>query len=60
MHAKFILSFLFFSFSTFAVRPFITDDARVVGWRLAQWESWARFDKHEGQWWHMAAYGPTP
>jgi hypothetical protein len=49
-----------FSFSTFAVRPFITDDARVVGWRLAQWETWTRFDKHEGQWWHMLAYGPTP
>lgn len=43
----------------FTVRPFITDDARVVGYRLAQWETWARFDRHSGQWWHMAAYGST-
>jgi hypothetical protein len=27
------------------VRPFITDDARVVGNRLAQLESWYRQDK---------------
>ncbi len=41
-----------------AVRPFITDDARVVGYRLAQWESWMRFDRFSGQQWHMVAYGP--
>jgi len=44
---------------TKAVRPFITDDARVVGYRLGQWESWLRFDQHSGQYWHMLAYGPN-
>lgn len=43
----------------FAVRPFITDDARVVGYRLGQWENWLRFDRFSGQHWHMLAYGPT-
>lgn len=42
-----------------AVRPFITDDARVVGYRLAQWETWLRFDRFSQQQWHMAAYGPS-
>lgn len=42
-----------------AVRPFITDDARVVGGRLAQLETWLRFDKESGQHWLLAAYGPT-
>ncbi|MCS6933971.1 MAG: transporter [Chitinophagales bacterium] len=41
-----------------AVRPFITDDARVVGWRLFQWESWLRMDVAGMQSWHMFAYGP--
>jgi hypothetical protein len=41
------------------VRPFITDDARVVGRRLAQMESWLRVDKEAGQQWVMFAYGPT-
>lgn len=41
------------------VRPFITDDARVVGDKLAQLESWFRFDKEAGQHWIMGAYGPN-
>lgn len=41
------------------VRPFITDDARVVGERLAQLETWLRFDKEAGQHWIMGAYGPN-
>jgi hypothetical protein len=41
-----------------AVRPFITDDARIVGYRLAQWETWLRVDRYSGQQWHMLAYGP--
>ncbi len=41
------------------VRPFITDDARVVGNRLAQLESWYRQDKETIQQWFLAAYGPT-
>lgn len=40
------------------IRPFITDDARVVGGRLAQVESWFRFDREAGQQWALAAYGP--
>jgi len=50
---------MFFPTMILAVRPFITDDARVVGRRLAQWENWMRFDRHSGQHWHMLAYGPT-
>jgi len=41
------------------VRPFITDDARVVGKRYAQLETWARFDKEAGQHWIIGAYGPN-
>lgn len=41
------------------IRPFITDDARVVGRRLAQMESWLRFDREAGQHWTLFAYGPT-
>ncbi len=42
------------------VRPFITDDARVVGHRLAQAEAWLRIDREAGQKWLLMAYGPTP
>lgn len=31
----------------------------MVGIRLAQWETWMRFDQHSGQYWHMLAYGPS-
>ncbi len=41
------------------VRPFITDDARVVGGHLAQLESWCRIDEASGQQWFMLAYGPS-
>ncbi|MCX8080248.1 MAG: hypothetical protein N3F09_03315 [Bacteroidia bacterium] len=41
------------------VRPFITDDARVVGDKLFQIESWVRFDKESGQHWILGAYGPN-
>ncbi len=40
------------------VRPFITDDARVVGEHYAQLESWYRFDREAGQLWFIGAYGP--
>ena len=43
---------------TYAVRPFITDDAAVVGHRLFQLETWTLFDKYSGQHWNMLAYGP--
>lgn len=41
-----------------AVRPFITDDARVVGDKLAQLESWGRGDRTALQQWVMVAVGP--
>jgi len=53
-----VIFFLFLSVQSQAVRPFITDDARVVGWRLAQYETWFRFDQHAWQHWNMVAYGP--
>ncbi|MDO8998229.1 MAG: hypothetical protein Q7W45_00580 [Bacteroidota bacterium] len=53
------ISLLLTTINCLAVRPFITDDARVVGWRLGQLESWLRFDKHAWQNWNMIAYGPT-
>lgn len=40
-----------------AVRPFITDDARVVGDKLAQVESWVRGDRTSFQHWVMFAVG---
>jgi len=43
-----------------AVRPFITDDARVVGGGLSQIESWMRFDDETAELWVMAATGLTP
>ncbi len=41
------------------VRPFITDDARVVGENLAQLETWLRVDEESGQHWILGAYGPN-
>ncbi|MCS7013617.1 MAG: hypothetical protein RMI34_01670 [Chloroherpetonaceae bacterium] len=41
------------------VRPFITDDARVVGARLSQLESWYRQDKETVQQWFLFAFGPN-
>lgn len=42
-----------------AVRPFITDDARVVGNRAAQFETWLwlRFDSHGIQHWMIPGVG---
>jgi hypothetical protein len=41
-----------------AVRPFITDDARVVGKHQAQVESWVRYDRTALQQWAVPAIGP--
>ena len=41
-----------------AVRPFITDDARVVGRRQAQMETWMRGDRAAMQHWALASFGP--
>ncbi|HEU4411092.1 MAG TPA: hypothetical protein VFS43_37915 [Polyangiaceae bacterium] len=42
-----------------AVRPFITDDARVVGDRAAQFETWLRADRRALQHWVAAGVGPV-
>ena len=42
-----------------AIRPFVTDDARVVGARLAQVESWAVLDRQEIAHNTLFAIGPT-
>jgi hypothetical protein len=42
-----------------AIRPFVTDDARVVGDRLAQLETWALLDPHALEHYALAALGPT-
>lgn len=44
----------------FAVRPFVTDDARVVGNRLAQLETWVLVDREVVEHTALAAIGPTP
>jgi hypothetical protein len=42
-----------------AIRPFVTDDARVVGARLGQVESWLVLDKQEIAHNTLFAIGPT-
>jgi len=46
------------STKTFAVRPFITDDAAVIGHRQFQLETWTLFDRDASEHWIMLAYGP--
>lgn len=41
------------------VRPFITDDARVVGPGLSQVEAWSRSDLETSQFWLLGATGPS-
>jgi hypothetical protein len=57
-HLGLLYVFAILHFNLFAVRPFITDDARVVGFKLFQWEGWLRSDPEGFQSWHMFAYGP--
>lgn len=42
-----------------AIRPFVTDDARVVGDKLAQLETWLLVDRHVTEHDVLAAIGPT-
>jgi hypothetical protein len=42
-----------------AVRPFITDDARVVGWHSAQLETSVRWDRNRAQNLNLIAFCPT-
>ncbi|MCX7937471.1 MAG: hypothetical protein N2971_07180 [Chlorobi bacterium] len=41
------------------VRPFITDDARVVGGRLSQIETWIQYSGGGVEHWILGAYGVT-
>ena len=42
-----------------AVRPFVTDDARVVGGKQAQVETWVQLDKGSFQHWILFSIGPA-
>lgn len=42
-----------------AIRPFVTDDARVVGDKLAQLETWLQFDRFTLEHNALGAIGPT-
>jgi hypothetical protein len=42
-----------------AIRPFITDDARVVGGGHLQVETWWRRDRHSLEHWVLGAIGPN-
>ena len=54
-----LAAFLFIiAAKAYAVRPFITDDAAIIGHRLWQLETWSVFDRYAGQYWNMLAYGP--
>ncbi len=57
--ALFALALLAWSSRAHAIRPFITDDARVVGRGHLQLESWWRRDKESMQVWAFPAFGPT-
>jgi hypothetical protein len=61
MNAKKIFSVIFFwaaiTVKSYAVRPFITDDAAIALRRQILWETWGMFDKYSGQHWTMLAYG---
>lgn len=54
-----LLAALCWSPRAHAVRPFITDDARVVGEHKAQLETWARYDRGSLQHWIVPAFGPV-
>lgn len=55
----FLFSIAFLSIQgIYAIRPFVTDDARVVGKGLGQLETWVRFDTNSFQHWVLPAYGP--
>jgi hypothetical protein len=43
----------------YAIRPFVTDDARVVGHKLAQLATWILLDHRELEHDLLAAIGPT-
>ena len=54
-----VLGVLFLASDAHAIRPFVTDDARVVGGKLVQLETWWRRDKDTFQHWGLFAIGPN-
>lgn len=50
---------LFGTSPAYAIRPFVTDDARVVGNKLAQLETWVLLDRSVFEHNALAAIGPT-
>ena len=58
---RFLLTFFVLTaIQTFAVRPFITDDAAVTERRHAQLETWTLFERGAGEHWMMWGYGLAP
>lgn len=51
--------FTFLPNHAWAIRPFVTDDARVVGARLVQLETWVQIDSRSFAHWVLPAFGPT-
>jgi hypothetical protein len=45
--------------SALAIRPFVTDDARVVGAGRVQLETWLEADRDSAQHWALIAFGPS-
>ena len=50
---------LMFSASSFAARPFMTDDARLTTAESCQLESWTRIYKNSTEKWALPACNPT-
>jgi hypothetical protein len=50
---------IFVSTESYAIRPFVTDDARVVGGKYLQLETWFRRDRASLQHWMLFAFGPN-
>jgi len=45
--------------NAWAIRPFVTDDARVVGQHRLQLETWLQADNDSTEHWAVATFGPT-
>ena len=43
--------------NTWAVRPFVTDDATLIGRKRIEFANWTLFDKYSGQLWHSLNIG---
>ena len=48
---------MFFMPQVWAVRPFITDDGAIIGFRRMEIANWLLIDKGSGQFWHSANIG---